>query len=173
LPFEEVWENFQRKRVAWETSKQCGEIKSLLASAKLPPIQKVVAFACSSMTWDDEARHRCTVQHALILTIRDFLVRADRYGKPSNIKCYAQDPLYTKADTLVLQRENITVLDDPRGFLEIDEETVVLSHAPDIPVRQVTADITRPAMMIWNKVRNIPTPSPPAERPGIKDLGLQ
>ena len=173
LPLEEVQENFQRKRAEWEASKQCEEFRLLLDSADIPPVQKIVAFACSTMTWDDEARHRSTVQHTLILTIRDCLAKRRQSGNPSIVKCYVQDPLYTNTDRQVLEDQSIAVLDDPKGFLEIDEETVVLSHAPDIPVRQITADITRPAMMIWNKVKEKPIPSHPAESPsGIRYLTL-
>lgn len=40
------------------------------------------------------------------------------------------------------------MVDDPQIFLEIDEETAVMAFDPIIPVRQITADIARPAMMI-------------------------
>lgn len=173
LPLEEVQENFHRERVEWEASKQCEELRLLLGSADIPPVQKIVAFACSTMTWDDEARHRSTVQHTLILTIRDCLAKRRQFSNPSTVKCFVQDPLYTSTDRQVLGDQGITVLDDPNGFLEIDEETIVLSHAPDIPVRQITADITRPAMMIWDKVKKELNSSPRAEiSSGIRDLGL-
>ncbi|KAI0423789.1 hypothetical protein F5Y09DRAFT_326395 [Xylaria sp. FL1042] len=174
LRFEEVQENFQRKRAEWEASKQCDELKSVLRSiaAEIPPIQKIVAFACSTMTWDDVGRHRSAVQHALILTIRDFVAKHES-SRDLDISCYAQDPLYTTVDRQVLQEAGITVLDDPRGFLEIDETTVIFSQAPDIPVRQVTADLTKPAMMIWNKVVYKPNPSPLAQdNIGFRNLGV-
>ncbi|KAI0096427.1 hypothetical protein GGR51DRAFT_29692 [Nemania sp. FL0031] len=164
LPLEEVQENFEQKRAEWEASKQCDELKSVLGSiaAEIPPIQKIVAFACSSMTWDDAGSHRSAVQHAFILTIRDFLAKRGS-AREFNINCYAQDPLYTTVDKQVLQKAGITILDDPRGFLEIDGTTAVFSQAPDIPVRQITADITKPAMMIWNKVVDQIEPPPQAQ----------
>lgn len=67
------------------------------------------------------------------------------------IQCYAQAPVYTEADKQVLAHEGITVLDDPKGFLELDEQTAVFSVGPQVPVRQITADLTRPAMMVWQQ----------------------
>ncbi|KAK3935943.1 hypothetical protein QBC46DRAFT_297140 [Diplogelasinospora grovesii] len=105
------------------------------------------------MRWDEERRRSGSMgQHALILTIRDFLAKRGHV-----VQCYAQDPIYTDIDRQALDEHGITVLDDPKGFLEIDEETVVISQYPDIPVRQITADITRPALMIWNTVKEKPS----------------
>ncbi|KAL1859825.1 hypothetical protein VTK73DRAFT_7445 [Phialemonium thermophilum] len=173
LPFEEVKEHFHRKRAEWEAAKQCEELRAILHSADIPPVRKIVAFACSTMTWDDECRHRSTVQHALILTLRDILAKRSNSGNPDTIACYAQDPVYTDSDRRVLEEAGIAVLDDPKGFLEMDEETVVLSLAPDIPVRQITADLTRPAMMVWDKVVDRQSQPPPAEsHSGIRCLCL-
>ncbi|KAJ3570025.1 hypothetical protein NPX13_g5875 [Xylaria arbuscula] len=173
LCFDKVQDDFQRRRAKWEASNQCCQLKSILrtVASKIPPVQKIVVFACSTMTWDDGSRHRSAVQHALILTIRDFLAQL-KSSHNINIKCYAQDPLYTTIDKQVLHEAGITVLDDPKGFLEIDETTVIISQAPDIPVREVTADITKPAMMIWNKVvqHNGPPPTPKDSR--VISLGL-
>ncbi|KIW16836.1 hypothetical protein PV08_04026 [Exophiala spinifera] len=96
-------------------------------------------------------RTRSAFQHALILTLRDILSK--RHESVNDIKCYAQDPFYTDIDREVLERSGITVLNNPQGFLEVDDSTVVLSFCPDVPVRQVIAEIALPAMMIWDKIR--------------------
>jgi len=67
------------------------------------------------------------------------------------IGCYAQDPDYTDIDREVLEQSGITILDDPQGFLEVDDSTAVLSFGANIPLRQVIADIARPAMMVWDR----------------------
>ncbi len=61
--------------------------------------------------------------------------------------------MYSEADEQVLRKLGITVLEDPRAFLELDDETVVLSFYPNFPVRQIIADIARPAVMIWRRIR--------------------
>lgn len=68
------------------------------------------------------------------------------------ILCYAQDPVFKDIDKEILQEHGITVLDNPHGFLEMDEDTVIISKFPDVPIRSITADLTQPAIMIWNKV---------------------
>lgn len=64
----------------------------------------------------------------------------------------SRDPVYTDTDKQVLQSLNITVVDDPRAFLHVDEASVIFSVSPDIPVREIIADIARPAILLWNKV---------------------
>lgn len=67
-----------------------------------------------------------------------------------------QDPIYCDLDRDVLRAYDISVLDSPQGFLEVDGASVVLSFGPDIAVRQIIADIGCPAMMIWNQGRPMP-----------------
>lgn len=61
--------------------------------------------------------------------------------------------MYTEIDKELLQELGITVLEDPRAFLEVSDESIVLSFGPDIPVRQVVTDLARPAVFICDKVR--------------------
>ncbi|KAL4994828.1 hypothetical protein BDV10DRAFT_197164 [Aspergillus recurvatus] len=68
------------------------------------------------------------------------------------VKCYAQDPAYTEADRSLLRSIGIQPLDDPKGFLEIDDETLIFSVSPNIPVKQIIADVQWPGAMIWNTV---------------------
>ncbi|KAL3469427.1 hypothetical protein BJX99DRAFT_241333 [Aspergillus californicus] len=68
------------------------------------------------------------------------------------IKCYAQDPAYTDVDAALLTSIGITPLDDPKGFLEIDEHTLVFSVSPNVPVKQIVADVQWPGAMVWNTV---------------------
>ncbi|KAL4919049.1 hypothetical protein BDW62DRAFT_210001 [Aspergillus aurantiobrunneus] len=68
------------------------------------------------------------------------------------IRCYAQDPAYNDVDKALLRSIGIEPLDDPKGFLEIDEYTLVFSVSPNVPVKQVVADVQWPGAMIWNTV---------------------
>lgn len=82
--------------------------------------------------------------------MRDDLSELLRQTRDS-IQCYAQDPGYTDTDRNMLQNSGITVLDNPHGFLEVTDSTVVLSFDAEVPVRQIIADIARPVMMIWDR----------------------
>ncbi|KAF7546005.1 hypothetical protein G7Z17_g8748 [Cylindrodendrum hubeiense] len=52
----------------------------------------------------------------------------------------------------VLGSHGITVLDGVKGFLEVDDSTVVVTVSPNVPVKQIIADLARPAIIIWNRV---------------------
>jgi hypothetical protein len=91
---------------------------------------------------------RWTAQHALILGLASALQRANNH----RIECFAQEPLYADTDKIFLQDKGITVLEDPMGFLEVDEDTLVISISPNVCVKQILADLTRPAVMIWDEV---------------------
>jgi hypothetical protein len=122
---------------------------------------------------------RSAAQHALVLGVTELLAQRRRRqlerqkeraggvkpvdGGPvqdekemrnerADVTCFAQEPAYHAADKAVLGAEGVVVLDDPRAFLEVDEASVVVSVYPDIPVREVVADIARPAVMIWGRV---------------------
>lgn len=138
----------------WEQSNDCQRLRNALEripSSTLNGISKIVAFACSTIAYDDSPCQKPSIaQHAMVLTIRDFLQRKNG----SQIRCFAQDPAYTEIDKAVLQCIGITVLDDPRAFLEVDEASFIVSVGPDVPIRQIVLDIARPAAMIWDKVKS-------------------
>ncbi|KAL4770140.1 hypothetical protein BDW60DRAFT_218276 [Aspergillus nidulans var. acristatus] len=92
-------------------------------------------------------------KHMTTDTETDILVAKEREEKEDDeIKCYAQDPAYSEADLSLLHSIGIQPLDDPKGFLEIDEETLVFSVSPNVPVKQIVADVQWPGAMIWNTV---------------------
>lgn len=152
---------FRRTKQSLEGNEHFAQFKAVLASASLPPgINKIVALACSTMCRGEDAypTENSMTQHTLALTIRDFLAKGDTKGTTpgksgAEIKCFAQDPVYTPVDKQVLHEHGITVVDDPGAFLEVDDASVVISAFPNIPVRQIVADIARPALIIWNDLK--------------------
>jgi hypothetical protein len=110
-------------------------------------VDKVVAFACFNPS-DVQAAEESAAEHALVLSLRDFFAR-QQHQPTTSVRCYAQDPLYQDVNREVLRELGMTLLDHPRGFLEVDDSTAVFSQAPTAPIRQVIADIARPALMIW------------------------
>ena len=159
LPHEEAEEFFENCCKEWEASEPCKEFRSMLETIEMPlGITKIVAFACGTFSFiasepSLERRFvREATQHALILTLRDVLSKTND-ASSREITCYAQDPFYSSLDKDILEKYNIRILDDPAGFLEVDESTVVLSFCADVCVRQVVCDISRPAMMIWSNIK--------------------
>jgi hypothetical protein len=123
-----------------------------LQDADVPcEITTVVGFACGDMSFLEgslDRAQRSASQHALLLTLQSVLQEKNT-TKKGQILCYAQDPIYTTVDKTVLENFGIEVLDDPEGFLKVDDNSVVFSCAPNIPVKQVIADLARPAILIW------------------------
>jgi hypothetical protein len=144
-----VRQRFQQARRSLEGSELFAQIRSMLTSTAIPHgIHKIVALACSTLTWAGDGSSRSMAQHALALAIGDLLGS----GGDGGVQCYAQDPIYTPTDEQVLCEAGFTVVDDPRAFLEVDEDSVVIAISPDIPIRQIIADIARPAIMILDKL---------------------
>ncbi|KAJ2967198.1 hypothetical protein NQ176_g9780 [Zarea fungicola] len=147
--YEAVVDRFCRARTAWRASEHYRQFMAALSSATIPTgIRNIVGFACSTMNWAYEDKLPSDAQHALLLGLRD-LLSADGHV---DVHCIVQDPIYTDIDRQVLQSLNVTVLDDPRAFLEVDNNSVVLSVSPDIPIQQIITDIARPAILLWNRV---------------------
>ncbi|KAI5861222.1 hypothetical protein GGS23DRAFT_577629 [Durotheca rogersii] len=153
LPLEAVQATLQRKRTEWESSSACQQLLSTLRSAAIPDVRRIVAFACFNMS-DCEMAERSACQHALLLILRKFFAERQRIAE-EDIVCFAQDPLYEDVDKKVLAGAGISVVENPRAFLEVDDASLVLSISPETPVRQIVADIAQPAVMIWNRVEEV------------------
>lgn len=153
---EDITRFFELHREAWEATEYCSEIRTILSdTVKLSRITKVIAFACGGMAFNDQEPWvvRSAYQHALLLTIKD-VVDKTRESEACKVECYVQDPVYCDCDREVLAQYGIQTLESPQGFLEVDDFTAVLSFGPDVPIRQIIADIAHPAMMIWNSRRS-------------------
>lgn len=155
-PVSETRAVLQQEKAKWDASAACRELIATLQGMadanRLPHVDKVVAFACYRPSVVERAE-RVATEHALVLSIRDFFTR---HSPTTTVRCYTQDPIYEDIDREVLEELGMIVLDHPRGFLEVDESTAVFSLAPGIAIRQIVADIARPALMIWDRVCEIP-----------------
>ena len=144
---------FKSNQQQWEESEQCKQITSFVQSINNSvDIQQIVAFACGSIGHDPERQTlRSSFQHILVLTLRNILSK--KQEDLGGISCYAQDPEYSDVDIHILRENGITVLDDPEGFLKVNDSTLVISCAPQVPVKQITLDLVRPAAMIWDRIK--------------------
>lgn len=157
LPLEDVRRRLAAEMRAWAAAGCCRQLRANLRAAapRMPAVTKIIAFAMGTIS--RRGHHGCTRslrQHALVLTIRSILNEESRGGDSGaaagrELACFAQDPDYSEVDRAVLREHGITVLEDPQAFLDVDEESVVLSFAPNVPVKQIVADIARPAMIVW------------------------
>ncbi|KAG2421342.1 hypothetical protein HFD88_005316 [Aspergillus terreus] len=150
---DEVHKTFLQKRRQWVDSETCQDLVHHLSTMPIStPIKKIVCFGLGTM--GHLGFFHCTrahMQHAAIETIAAVLAARGADGG-TGVACYAQDPAYDAVDLELLTRIGVTALDDPKGFLEIDENTLVFSVSPNVPVKQIVVDVQWPAAMIWNTV---------------------
>ncbi|CAH0041332.1 unnamed protein product [Clonostachys rhizophaga] len=146
----------------WTKSKVCKELADTIAGIPnvASTIDKVVCFGLGAFSdsGDGEGKkdgesdgtpvRRTMTQHAAALTM------ATEFGKrvgKGPLKVYTQDPAYTDSEKQVLRDHGIEVVggSGALGFTYVDSDALVFSIAPNIPVRQIVADIARPAAMVW------------------------
>ncbi|KAK2810744.1 hypothetical protein FQN50_002787 [Emmonsiellopsis sp. PD_5] len=151
LPLDKVKQNFKDARIQLE-----GLLRKKLSSAlydrHIPSgINQIVALACGSMSYDT-LPGPSAYQNALICALRTIL-QEDIYRNSGDIKCYSQDPGFTETDKSVLGHSRIDVLNNPEGFVKVNNSTALLSFSPDISVKEIIRDIgKRPALLIWDRV---------------------
>ncbi|KAK3381039.1 hypothetical protein B0H63DRAFT_195760 [Podospora didyma] len=154
IPAEKVREDLKAAIQRWGPSEHGKAVRQILTSVITPSLaaKKVVAFALGSMATKGFVGNAANnYQHALLLLVQECLAAATANYDDRKPGCFAQDPAYLAEDKTVLHEAGITVLQDPRGFVEVDDEAVVISIAPDVPVKQIIADIARPAIIIWDR----------------------
>jgi hypothetical protein len=147
--FNEVRLEFASHEATWKKSKACKNLEQQLMTVSSPNISRIVGFGLGSLQWlGDRAGARSHTQIAALKTMAGILKKSS----PHEIQCYVQDPMYCNVSKEFLQSIGIVVLDDPKGFLEVDENTLVFSVCPNVPVKQIVADLQWPAAMIWDTV---------------------
>ncbi|OHE93734.1 hypothetical protein CORC01_10961 [Colletotrichum orchidophilum] len=155
-----LWGMYQQ---LWKESQACSCLMAMLDELSLPrPVEKIVCFGLGALLPDicrrcdvcqqyitcklhEAIRSRHCTQHAAALSMAQALSRTGR-----KIPCYSQEPEYSLECRKILGGLGITVLDGHKGFLEVDDSTLVLSISPTIPVKQIITDLARPAMIIWD-----------------------
>lgn len=152
LSLERVETMLKDDKLEWEATQGYRRLIHHLKSVKISSINKVIGFGLGSISqiWSDEQfHHRTAWQHALLATVQKTI--EDKQGNETSVKAYTQDPSYFPADHIALANAGIEVLEDPHGFVKVDNETVVISIGPSICVKQIIADLARPAILIWEK----------------------
>lgn len=156
---EEIWDRklaghaFVKARQAWEKSQNCKKFEAILSKVTGHKINNILGLACGSLS--RPGRPQSAFQHALLITAKNWLRKKGLTDK--TLSCYMQDPEYTSVDREILDGFGFQTVDDPEGFLKVDEQSIVLSIAPNVPVKHIIADIARPAIVIWFQVKETDT----------------
>ncbi|KAI2620767.1 hypothetical protein GGS26DRAFT_570730 [Hypomontagnella submonticulosa] len=151
---EDVHRAFQDTERQWKASEYQDKLQETLASLKIPfALDKVIGFALGPLSLEFPIDHRRIIQHALISVLHSTLLQ--RGSSSKTFQRYVQDPWYTQKDKDVLSSEGFTILDDPEAFLTLDNSSILVSINPNVPVKQITADICRPGIIIWAKAKSL------------------
>lgn len=125
-----------------------GDAHKLLVASLAPlALTKIVGIAAGSLLREGEWADAAFFQHAAIHAIAQAL----------HLKAYCQDPAYAGTEKELLAQLDITILQDPDAFLEVDSSSVVMSICPGVPAKQIIADDQTywPAAMIWNPIQSV------------------
>ena len=138
-PYAEVQRSFLAVQQAWNASKSCEQLTTILRRELRRGVNKIVAFDLCSLSV--EKSEVAQYQHAMLATLQQ------HFG----VECFAQDSSYLSEDRRLLASQNIKMIPDPEGWLKLDDNSVLVTHLPNMPVKAITVDIARPAVIIWNK----------------------
>jgi hypothetical protein len=148
---------YQSYRRTWRASQTYLQLKAHLDKITFPSINKIVCFALGAPSnFDQRESRRSNIQHAAVESLIEIL--NEKAGGNKVITCYAQEPLYNHSDRELLRTIGIETIDDPEGpegFLKVDENTLVVSISPNVPVRQIIADLVWPGAMLWDTVKSM------------------
>lgn len=134
----------------WLESDTRDKLEDHIRTTSLPIIRKIVCFGLGSFSLDYKRDTAIHIQHAAIATMAEALQQKEGTA----IKCFVQDPAYTDADKELLRELGLTVLADPKGFLEIDKDTLVFDCGCLYALDDIVADLCRPAALCWDTVHS-------------------
>jgi hypothetical protein len=145
---------YQSCRKAWLNSQAFVSLKAQLDASPVL-ISKIVCFGLGSLAYPDESENPSSnTQHAAVESLIEYL----KERTSGDIRCYAQDPGYLNSDKELLKTLGIDTIENPKGFFEVDEETLVVSIHPNVCEKQIVSDLQwRPAAMIWDTVGSLET----------------
>ncbi|KAJ6113048.1 hypothetical protein N7512_008372 [Penicillium capsulatum] len=147
---EAVAELFEKSKRTWGESDSCKRLLAILdSSAAVHTISKIVAVSLGSLVIPRHPKEQesSPFQHALLLTLREWVIQRSA-GSP----CYTQDPIYTEIDHGILADHGVEILEDPHAWLEMNDQSIVVSISSNVPSREMVTDLARPAVIIWNRV---------------------
>ena len=129
--------------LSWAVSSPAAMLAEALRPMKdMAQVTNIVCIGHGSL-WRG---HESIIQHLAACSIaKELTIIYEEAGRPLNapIQIFAQDPDYTENDKRLLSCLNppIRVINDPEGFLAIDQSTLVMSCYPTVPIKQIIGDL--------------------------------
>ena len=148
---QELKQEFEHWKKQWETSPASAELKTLLGELKNKGAMENVVFLGMGSLQNSrrEGRRASATQLAALQTIISIL---DREGKEMDV--VLQDPQFTELDTEFLESFGYKVVQDPEGFKEVKEATLVYAIHCYVDVYKAISECPRPAVLIGTDIGN-------------------
>ncbi|KAJ2974237.1 hypothetical protein NUW58_g8724 [Xylaria curta] len=156
---EETREKFASVIREFEASDEAAAIAALVkTNLKGCTVNKVIVFGLGTIGYIRHKRHdHSFYEHAAARVV----ARAAQEVSSSQVEpILAQDPFYTTVCKKVLAEFSIETIDGfgAKGFCLIDDNTIVIGHHPSFPLREIIADMGRPALISMRAQGPVPTP---------------
>ncbi|KAK5626296.1 hypothetical protein RRF57_002011 [Xylaria bambusicola] len=137
------------KKKEWEATSEYKMLQTLVASnPEFSRARKIFGIALGSMRATTEInRQNSTAQYCLLQSMGELIAKA---AQSNEICCFAQDPDLSPPVIEALSNIGIQTIDDPQAFLDLDDTSVVITSAPNIPVMQIVTDLARPVAIMWH-----------------------
>ncbi|KAI1141730.1 hypothetical protein F5Y05DRAFT_271820 [Hypoxylon sp. FL0543] len=89
------------------------------------------------------------IQHLFGLTAAN----AIRAATGEDVELFAQDPSHSRTTKELLEKAGFSIVGDygAGGLSKIDDNSLVFACCPAFPIRQLVADLARPAIIIGNE----------------------
>ncbi|KAI0857342.1 hypothetical protein F4860DRAFT_517925 [Xylaria cubensis] len=146
---DELDREFRIASKAWAKHEARHKLAAALLGLELPPtINKVICFGLGNhLTKEFEY----WTQHPAAVTIKNVL--KIKFGW--KVRLLTHFPEYTSDTKAVLEKHGFEVIgrNGIDGFLEVDENSLVFCKPSDIPVRQILAELARPAVIVTRPFR--------------------
>lgn len=144
-------------------------VRSIMAFGLGPPDHPEYGGtdACASVS---TSGRRYISQHLAAVAMAHALGRL--HPDAGALPIHAQDPAYSPQAAAFLSDVGINVVDGcgARAFTMIDDDCLVYACGPNAPVRQIVAEIARPAVLVWDRAR--PPPYRADQDPYAMDLAF-
>ncbi|CZR63137.1 uncharacterized protein PAC_13034 [Phialocephala subalpina] len=153
---EEIKDEFEHFKRAWEERPACHDLKSKLQD--LNNIENIIILGLGSLqTSRREGRRTSATQLAALQTILEILREADgttAAGDRKDLPVVLQDPQYTEIDKAFLSSLGYKVVDDPEAFKEVTEGSLVYAIHCYGPVYKSISEGPRPRVFIGTDIEN-------------------
>jgi hypothetical protein len=162
VDYDKLMEVWDKTRVLWMQSPARARLVTVFTEASISKTaDRVIGFGLGTLEYwvktDEDSgdmlfRFGPICQHLAAIDVASIL--GSRAGAGKTLPIMVQDPGYSDTSKRLLAAKGVDVIGGfgSLGFTFVDENSIVFSFSPDIPVKQVVADIARPAAMVWDRV---------------------